>query len=201
MFEFSIHEINRELGDIIKIREIIHQIELCTGGSSIRNVEFNIESILYPKGFEYVGKGFNVFPAKEQKEKVIEIQLGLGLRTEGVAALLIVVWCMNGTFKNMNPAYESENDLDKLNMSKEWWDEHYLKGQIMTYAEKYKKDNLVRLKDGYDYLKVELKRNEKGMKTTVDKKRFDCMKTIVRKIKDSGLIKKKKEKMKEKGSD
>jgi hypothetical protein len=189
MFEYGTHGVNSTIGDIIQIRDFMYQIEVCTL-KEIRSTKFDIESIIYPNGFEYVGESMKVFPSRRQKNMLLEIQQSLGLRTEGVAALMIVIWTLNATFKNMDTTYENERDLMLLDTTKEWWsdDENSIKQQITKYVNQYRNDNLIKLKKTYEVLRVEVKLFNENKETVIDNKRFECVKKILEKIENSGVL-------------
>jgi hypothetical protein len=189
MFEYSVYGINNDLRDVFQIREFMLQIEVCTSGK-IRGTKFDLESILYPNGFIYVGERMRVFPSNKQLELLKDIQQGLGLRTEGVAALISVIWTVNATFKNVDMAYEKGEDLALLVMTKEWWgnDENSIKQQIIRYAEQYISENIIRLKKSYDVLKIELQMFNKNRETVLDSKKFECVKVILERIENSGIL-------------
>lgn len=189
MFEYGTHGVNSEIGNIIQVRNFMRQIEVCTL-KEIRSSKFDIESILYPNGFEYLGESMKVFPSRRQKDMLLELQQGLGLRTEGVAALMSVVWTINATFKNMDTAYENERDLMLLDTTKEWWsdDENSVKQQITRYVNQYRSDNIIKLKKSYEALKIDLKRFNENKETDIDSKKFECVKKILEKIENSGIL-------------
>lgn len=189
MFEYGLYSVNKEFIDIIKIRKIIEQIDLCTAGN-LKNTKFDIERVLYPQGFQYVGKSLKVFVTSKQLDILKNLKSDLGLRTEGVAALMCVVLCMNGVYKNMDPTYENVVDLKKLDISKEWWSDcdSGVIQQVRKYVDQYKNDNLKRLRREYDYLKVELRRYNEGKRITLDKKRFDHIAEIISDIENNGLL-------------
>jgi hypothetical protein len=193
MIEYGLYSLILEFRDIIQIRDIITEITLCTGGG-LRNTEFDVEKILYPLGFTYVSQNLHVFSTFEQSDKIKELQSNLGLRSEGIVGLMCIIWSMSATFKNMNVSFEKSGDLEKLNMCKQWWvgdvgkeDETGLKAQIIKYAEQYKNDKLVILKEYLEYLKDELRMFNEGKRTTIDKKGFDCVEKIIERIENSGL--------------
>jgi hypothetical protein len=183
MIEYSLYNFEQLLENSIELRTIEQQAGLCTAISKVNN--FNVEEVLQkgPKN------KLVIFMTRPQRDRVVELKLKIGARSEGVVVLICVIMAMNASFSERD--FRFDKNEDEMDICKEYWQngEGGVNFKIRKYIQDFENKLIKHVYDLYVYLKIELEHSKQDIKSTLNRIRFDCVEKLLKRIEEKGFDK------------